>query len=356
MLTGVDVHGSKGAIDWPGVAGQGYDFAIVKAAEGNTFTDARVGTNRRQARAAGLMVGTYHFARPSSGGYSLADAEDEARHYLGIIGPGLTDEEVVVLDLEDDRVSPGRPLQSWALRWLEVVEAATGRVPILYSYAPYLREHIGNDGRFRRYPLWLADYTPPAAVVAPWGGHTIWQHTSSGTVHGIPGRADLNRFDGDAAAFRRLAVPPTTPQEALAMGYIDACLIPGQTAPWPGGRWTFYAVTPEGQVDVLNDVSQLGGKPSAHHFGDLRGRKLAGPVVELVPTLSGRGYWLVAADGGVFTFGDAPFHGSHGPERENGPVVSLVPLYGEYSEVATGYVLLAADGGTFNYGTGTPAR
>ena len=32
----------------------------------------------------------------------------------------------------------------------------------------------------------------------------------------------------------------------------------------------------------------------------------------MAATPDGRGYWLVASDGGIFTFGDAPFYGSTG--------------------------------------------
>ena len=42
------------------------------------------------------------------------------------------------------------------------------------------------------------------------------------------------------------------------------------------------------------------------------GIPLAQPVVGMAAAPSGRGYWLVAADGGVFTFGDARFFGSLG--------------------------------------------
>ena len=42
-------------------------------------------------------------------------------------------------------------------------------------------------------------------------------------------------------------------------------------------------------------------------------------------TASGRGYWLVAADGGVFTFGDAAFLGSMGNVRLNqSPVTAMI--------------------------------
>jgi hypothetical protein len=37
---------------------------------------------------------------------------------------------------------------------------------------------------------------------------------------------------------------------------------------------------------------------------------LAAPIVDMEPTPSGKGYWLLGADGGVFTFGDAGFYGA----------------------------------------------
>ena len=50
----------------------------------------------------------------------------------------------------------------------------------------------------------------------------------------------------------------------------------------------------------------------APFFGSIPGRNISlnAPVVGMARTLSGKGYWLVAGDGGVFTFGDAPFFGS----------------------------------------------
>ena len=40
-------------------------------------------------------------------------------------------------------------------------------------------------------------------------------------------------------------------------------------------------------------------------------------------TPDGKGYWLVASDGGIFSFGDAPFHGSAGDSPLNQPVVGM---------------------------------
>jgi len=46
--------------------------------------------------------------------------------------------------------------------------------------------------------------------------------------------------------------------------------------------------------------------------------------VSIAATLTGKGYWLVGSDGGIFNFGDATFFGSAGSLRLNQPMVALV--------------------------------
>ena len=72
---------------------------------------------------------------------------------------------------------------------------------------------------------------------------------------------------------------------------------------------------------------------------------LTSPAVAIIPTKSGRGYYLVTADGGVFSFGDAEFFGSMGGEWLNAPIVSAVA-----TPSGNGYWLLGADGGVFCFG------
>ena len=50
---------------------------------------------------------------------------------------------------------------------------------------------------------------------------------------------------------------------------------------------------------------------------------LHSPVVGLAATPDGKGYWLVASDGGIFTFGDAAFYGSEGGSHLNAPIVGI---------------------------------
>jgi hypothetical protein len=70
------------------------------------------------------------------------------------------------------------------------------------------------------------------------------------------------------------------------------------------------------------------------------------PITGITATPDGNGYWLAAADGGVFAFGDAQFHGSMGGQSLNDPVTGIA------AASAGGYWLTAADG-VFSFGTAT---
>src|SRR6187399_1556064 len=53
------------------------------------------------------------------------------------------------------------------------------------------------------------------------------------------------------------------------------------------------------------------------------GGSLNAPLVGIAAAPKGKGYWLVASDGGIFTFGRARFHGSTGAMRLNSPIVGM---------------------------------
>ena len=47
----------------------------------------------------------------------------------------------------------------------------------------------------------------------------------------------------------------------------------------------------------------------------------------IAATPDGGGYWLVASDGGIFSFGDAPFMGSTGAQKLNQPIVGMATRF-----------------------------
>jgi hypothetical protein len=83
----------------------------------------------------------------------------------------------------------------------------------------------------------------------------------------------------------------------------------------------------------------------AGFHGSMGGQRLNQPVVGTAATPDGGGYWEVASDGGIFAFGDANFYGSMGSQHLNQPVVGIAatPDGGGYWEVAS-------DGGIFAFG------
>ena len=106
------------------------------------------------------------------------------------------------------------------------------------------------------------------------------------------------------------------------------------------------ASTPDGHgywlVAADGGVFRFG---DAGFFGSLGAVHLNQPVVGMASTPDGHGYWLVAADGGVFRFGDAGFFGSLGAVHLNQPVVGMASTPDGH-----GYWLVAADGGVFRFG------
>ncbi|HWE56604.1 MAG TPA: hypothetical protein VG435_13910, partial [Acidimicrobiales bacterium] len=72
---------------------------------------------------------------------------------------------------------------------------------------------------------------------------------------------------------------------------------------------------------------------------------LAQPIVGMAATPTGNGYWLVASDGGIFSFGDAHFHGSTGGVHLAQPIVGMAA-----TPTGNGYWLVASDGGIFSFG------
>ena len=82
--------------------------------------------------------------------------------------------------------------------------------------------------------------------------------------------------------------------------------------------------------------------------GSMGGKPLNAPVVGMTASPTGNGYWLVASDGGVFNFGDATFQGSMGGMPLNKPVVGM-----SGTPAGDGYRLVASDGGIFDFGSAT---
>lgn len=86
---------------------------------------------------------------------------------------------------------------------------------------------------------------------------------------------------------------------------------------------------------------------AAPFWGSLPERGIAvDNIVGMAATKDGQGYWLVGADGGVFSFGTAPFYGSLPGLRIR--VNNIVGMAA--TPTGRGYWLVGADGGVFAFG------
>jgi N-acetylmuramoyl-L-alanine amidase len=106
-------------------------------------------------------------------------------------------------------------------------------------------------------------------------------------------------------------------------------------APTADGKG-YWLVAADGGVFTLGDAA---------FYGSEGGAPLHEPIVGMAATPDGKGYWLVASDGGIFTFGDAAFYGSTGALTLNSPVVGMAA-----TPDGKGYWLVASDGGIFTFG------
>jgi hypothetical protein len=98
----------------------------------------------------------------------------------------------------------------------------------------------------------------------------------------------------------------------------------------------YWVVAADGGIFAFGDAPFL---------GSTGGTALREGVVDMAATPSGRGYWLVARDGGVFAFGNASFHGSLGGIALVAPIVGIAA-----TPSGRGYWLVARDGGVFTFG------
>ena len=132
---------------------------------------------------------------------------------------------------------------------------------------------------------------------------------------------------------------------------LNAPIVGMASTPHGNGYWLVAA---DGGVFNFGSAKFYG---STYTYGitGLSGKHpLNAPIVAIVPTPDGHGYWLIAKDGGVFDFGDAHFYGStytYGITGLSGKHPLAAPIVGAAaSPGGGGYYLVAADGGVFDFG------
>jgi hypothetical protein len=238
------------------------------------------------ARASGMAIGTRECYRPIDEQVAVRESWT-ARGNSACAAPVQRDES-------------GRPVGTSNHGWGKAADFSDAGRSMTFS-SPGYRYLKAAAGRFGwNHPGWAE----PGGSACPEAWHWEWVG-DGGTMNADPIRADV-------------------------VGLVPAA---------PGSGYS--------GVTGLGAVAHRGSASASDH-GDASRLPLNWLVVGAVrsPAPDRDGYWLVAADGGVFGYGDAPFHGSTGDIALNQPIVGM-----SAAPDGDGYWLVASDGGVFAFGT-----
>ena len=220
-VPGIDVSYWNAGIDWPKVRATGQRFAITKATEGITYKDPTFNNNWSGAKSAGLLRGAYHFFRCN------VDAQKQADYFINYVKTVKDNGELPpMLNLEtNDGIAKEKIVPAVKI-WLDRVESAFGKKPIIYSGQYFLQDYFvvaggGPPAWAKDYPLLLAQYPNQYVdgmkpfLPQGWFKWTIWQYTNQGVVNGINANVDMDLFNGTLEELYKFAganIPDQTPK------------------------------------------------------------------------------------------------------------------------------------------------
>lgn len=200
-INGIDVSHYQGQIDWQQVVKdpQQIKFVFIKTSgadrkNGGLYFDPMLHQNAIGAKNAGLKIGYYHFASLNTHDVAM-DAQTEANFFLSAIKNLPPNDFPLALDLEQNilKLTPLQ-VQLWMNSFFTTIIRA-GKLPALYSYAPFLDENLPADHGFGNVPLLLAAYVNHEPKLPHgWTDYTLHQFSDHGNVQGITERVDMDRI------------------------------------------------------------------------------------------------------------------------------------------------------------------
>lgn len=228
-VKGVDVSYYQGTIDWAAAKADGVEYAFVRVSDGLGTEDTKFDQNWAGTRANGILRGAYQFFRPNQ------DAIAQANLLLSRMGTLEPDDLPPVIDVEAAGGMGAAQIEAQVRLWIDHVRGALGVEPIIYTGFYFWRDSVGAPD-FTSSPLWHAQYTSAECpnIPPPWSDWAFWQFTSTGSVAGIAGNVDVNRFNGTRDQLLAMTVQPAPCGTLDASGGTiddgDACFYGGGPA------------------------------------------------------------------------------------------------------------------------------
>lgn len=185
-VAGIDVASWQGSPDWRKVAAAGVGFVYIKASEGASSSYPSLNSHYSGARAAGLAVGLYHYARVSKSPEANADSFAAQINRLGAVAGHLPP----CLDLEEGSGN----LAGWADAFIRRLRLKTGcKKVMLYTGTSFFNTHLGEGWMDNDVSLWIAHYGKPPGKPGYMSPRvSMHQYSQTGQVAGIAGPVDLD--------------------------------------------------------------------------------------------------------------------------------------------------------------------
>lgn len=207
-VQGRDVSVYQGDFDWAAQKSAGVVFGIARIGDG-TGGDSTFAPNWSKMKDNGILRGAYQFFEPSE------DATTQANLMVAAVGKLGEGDLPCTIDLETTGGQSAATIRSKVKTWLDVVEAGTGKKPIIYTGPYFWADNVASTD-FGDYPLWIADYGPACPLVPPgWTNWTMWQYSDGG------GALDHDVFNGSLAELQKLAGAPQSYSTVVHRGRAD---------------------------------------------------------------------------------------------------------------------------------------
>ena len=192
---GIDVSKWQGTIDWDAVAAHEpkVGFVGIRATMGMANIDPMFERNWIEAKRIGLQRAAYHY---------FSNNTFDGRSQFANFARQMGDDKGELPPVCDVEPTSGQVIENKAAntleikKWLDAVEVWFGKKPLIYTSGWAWGNCTTIPNWSRDYGLWLAQYTTAAtpSIPRPWEKCQIWQYTSKGSMSGITGNVDLNRF------------------------------------------------------------------------------------------------------------------------------------------------------------------
>ena len=183
---GIDVSHYQGDIDWNIVVkNANISYAYLKATEGATLVDDTYEKNLREAKNAGLLVGSYHFYRPNT------DWKAQFENLTKNVRPN--DQDLVpIIDIEHKGNVSDKKFIEDLTAFVQEVRKYYGAKPLLYTFQNFYNKHL--VGTFPDYHWMIAKYKTEKPQLNDNKQYIIWQYTAKGKMQGIKGNGDRSRI------------------------------------------------------------------------------------------------------------------------------------------------------------------